>query len=156
MLVGTALPICTVTVMVCGASTALASLTVTMPVTDPAGRAEVFRVNWSGMQLPGCDEQARCAPTVPAIHGTDEVSFRLSAPSATLYASTVCVCKAPPLAPWAMETGPTVDETSRNRGAAPRPAAKKKPAATSTAVRLWVKPTQGLPFYKPKCNRRPG
>src|SRR5664280_816961 len=137
--------------MVWGASTmALGSLTVTMPVTVPAGRAEVFRENWSGVQRPGCDEQARCAPTVPEIQVTDGVSFRLSEPSAALYASTVCT---PPLAPWAMETGPTVDDTRRNRGAALRPAAQRKPAAASAAAPLRIRPTRGLPSYTPRCNR---
>ena len=81
---GTAPPICTVTVMVWGASTALGSLTVTIPVAMPAGRPEVFKANWSGMQRPGCDEQARCAPTEPPIQETDEESVRLSEPSSAL------------------------------------------------------------------------
>src|ERR1035437_6574829 len=116
-----------------GASTALGSLTVTMPVTVPAGRAEVFRENWSGVQRPGCDEQARCAPTVPEIHVTDEVSFRLSEPSAALYASTVCT---PAVAAWGREAGPTVDGPRGNRGGARRAAAQKKAAAPNNAARF--------------------
>src|ERR1019366_2122486 len=154
---GTAPPICTVTVMVWGASTALGSLTVTMPVAVPAGRAEGVKANWSGGQRPLrplCDEQARCAPAGEGtIQGTDEEGvLRLSVPSAALYASTVCAL---PLAPWTMETGPTVDDTRRNRGAALRPAAQRKPAAASAAAPLWIRPTRGLPSYTPRCNRRP-
>src|ERR1035437_8457231 len=102
--------------MVWGASTALGSLTVTMPVAAPAGSAEVFKVNWSGVQTPLrplCDEQARCAPAGEGtIQGTaGEGVGRSTEPSATLCASTVWAL---PLAPWAMETGPTVDDTRRN------------------------------------------
>src|ERR1035437_9911270 len=143
--------------MVWGASTALGSLTVTMPVAVPAGSAEVFKANWSGVQRPLrplCDEQARCAPAGEGtIQGTDEEGvLRLSVPSAALYASTVYAL---PLAPCAMETGPTVDDTSRNRGAALRPAAQRKPATASAAAPLWIRPTQELPSYTPKCNRQP-
>jgi hypothetical protein len=48
-------------------------ITVTMPVAVPAGRAEVFKANWSGVQRPLrplCDEQARSAPTEPEIQVT--------------------------------------------------------------------------------------
>src|SRR5450759_3294153 len=136
-------------------------ITVTMPVTGgPAGRAEVCKANWSGVQRPLrplCDEQARCAPTEPEIQVTPEGTerLRLSEPSATLYASTVCVCNALPLVPWAMETGPTVDDTSRNRGAALRPARHRTPATASAAAPFRLRPTRELPSYKPICNRRP-
>src|SRR6476646_4297241 len=126
---GTAPPICTVTVIVCGASVALGSVTDTMPVEIPAGRLEVFKTNCSGVQTPGRDEQLRCAPTEPPIQETEDASFRASAPSASLYASTVWVCSGLPLTPCAIETGPIVDDTRRNRGAALRPATKKKAAA---------------------------
>ena len=98
--------------MVCGASTALGSLTVTMPVTVPAGSAEVFKAGCSGVQMPDRDAHARWAPTEPAIQEADEVRLRLSEPSAALYASTA---GALPLAPWAIEIGPTVDDTRRKR-----------------------------------------
>src|ERR1017187_2851542 len=150
-LAGTPPPICTVTVMVCGASTALRSLTVTMPVTVPAGSVEVFKANCSGVQVPDRDAHARGAPTEPAIQETEEVRLRLSEPSAALYASTVCAL---PLAPCAMETGPTVDDTRRNRGTAPRPAAPRKPAKASAAA-SFVRPTREHPSYTPRCNRPP-
>ena len=70
-------PICTVTVMVWGASTALGSLTVTMPVAIPAGRPEVFKANWSGVQTPGRDEQARWAPTEAPIQETDDARLQI-------------------------------------------------------------------------------
>src|ERR1035438_5100167 len=138
--------------MVCGASTALGSLTVTIPVTVPAGSAEVFKASCSGVQVPDRDAHARWAPTEPAIQATDEVRLRLSEPSAALYASTVCAL---PLAPWAMETGPTVDDTRRNRGAALRPAAPRKPATASAAAHLFTRPTREHPSYTPRCNRPP-
>src|ERR1035437_3049703 len=142
--------------MVWGASTALGSLTVTMPVAVRAGRGEVFKANWSGVQIEtpgGCGgEQARCAPFEASMQETDEERLRFSEPSASLYASTVCAL---PLAPWAMDTGPTVDDTSRHRGAALRPAAQRKPATASAAAPLWIRPTQELPSYTPKCNRQP-
>jgi hypothetical protein len=119
--------------MVCGASTALGSLTVTMPVTVPAGSAEVFKAGCSGVQMPDRDAHARWAPTEPAIQEADEVRLRLSEPSAALYASTA---GALPLAPCAMETGPTVDNTRRKRGAALRPAAERKPATARAAAPL--------------------
>src|ERR1035437_9076974 len=117
--------------MVWGASTALGSLTVTMPVAVPAGRAEVFKANWSGVQRPLrplCDEQARCAPAGEGtIQGTDEEGvLRLSVPSAALYPSAVW---ARPWAPGTMEPGRAVDDSRRKRGAALRPAAQRNPAA---------------------------
>src|ERR1019366_6222113 len=95
------------------------------------GSAEVFRANCSGVQIPDRDAHARWAPTEPAIQETDEVRLRLSEPSAALYASTA---GARPLDPWAMETGPTGDDTRRNRGTAPRPAAPRKPAKARAAA----------------------
>src|ERR1017187_2031498 len=85
MLPGMTPPICTVTVMVWGASTALGSLTVTMPVAAPAGRAEVFKTNWSGVQsATATDKHARWASFVGTIQETDEERLRLSEPSAAL------------------------------------------------------------------------
>src|ERR1035437_2206813 len=146
--------------MVWGASTALGSLTVTMPVAVPAGRAEVFKANWSGVQRPLrplCNEQARCAPAGEGtIQGTDEEGVpRLSDPSPALYASTVCVCSGLPLVPWVMETGPTVDDTSRNRGAAWRLAAHRKPATASAAAPLRIRPTRELQIGRASCRERP-
>lgn len=51
-LAGTAPPTCTITVIVCGASTAFGSLTVTIPVVVPADSPDVFSANCSGMQVP--------------------------------------------------------------------------------------------------------
>ena len=77
-----------------------------------------------------------------------------SEPSASLYASTVCVCSALPLTPCAMETGPTVDDTRRNRGAALRPAAQKKAAAKNRGA-VMIRPTREPPSYTPRCSRPP-
>jgi hypothetical protein len=53
-------------------------------VEIPAARPDEFNANCSGMQTPARDEQLRGAPVVATIQDTDEVSFKLSAPSASL------------------------------------------------------------------------
>src|SRR5579872_6741059 len=65
---GTLPPIATVTVMVCGASTAFGSLTVTMPVAVPAGSELVFNDRLMGRQVCAARVlvQAREAPTAAA------------------------------------------------------------------------------------------
>ncbi len=115
-LAGTPPPICTVTVMVCGASTALGSLTVTIPVEIPAASPEVLSAKVSGKQVPLRVVQARCVPMLAPIQVTEEVAARFSDPSPMLYASTVCAL---PLAPCAIETGPTVLAESRSFGEQP-------------------------------------
>src|ERR1035438_5984062 len=100
------------------------------------------------------DKHARWASFVGTIQETDEERRRLSEPSAALYASTVCVCKVPPLAPCAMESGPTVDDARRNSGAARRLAAQRRPTAASAAARRWLRPTRETPSYKGIRRRR--
>src|SRR5205085_11060839 len=61
---GTPLPICTVTVMVWGASMALGSFTVTMPVYLPRASDAVFRAIFTGTQVVRVRVQRRGGATV--------------------------------------------------------------------------------------------
>ena len=117
---------------------------------DSRREAETYSMRTAaGCKLPDAMSSCAARPPSQTIQGTDEASFRLSEPSASLYASTVCVCDAPPLAPCAMETGPTVDDTRRNRGAACKPAAHRKPAAASAAAPFRIRPTPGPLSLRP-------
>jgi hypothetical protein len=110
-------PTRTVTVIVCGASTAFASLTVTIPVYTPALNPEVFRVNCSGRQLATelVLAQARAAPTAVVIQETEDDRVSDNEPSLALYASTTWLGE---LFPAPTGIGPTVLELRRSIGAA--------------------------------------
>jgi hypothetical protein len=137
--------VCTVTVIVCGASTAPGAETVMMPVY-PAGDAAsdaVFSANVSGMQLAAAevDAHARAAPTVGVIHAADELSESDSVPSPALYASTTCVT---PFVPGVIEMGPKAAVTTRKTGVASsdpsHPDAKTQKNNQRTAERAMAPP----------------
>jgi len=117
---GTAPPISTVTVIVCGASTVLGAVTVTMPVyavADAASDAVLSpKINGTHDVAALVVVQARGVPTLGVIHGTDELTESKSVPAPALYASTVWLI---PLAPGMIDTGPTVALTRRSMGSDP-------------------------------------
>ena len=80
MLLGTVPPTQAVTTTNCGASTAVGSAMVTVPVYVPAANDAVCKAIAIGMQGP-LREQVVEFPTVAASHGTDEVAVRLRVPS---------------------------------------------------------------------------
>src|SRR5450755_3095406 len=90
ILSGTVPPTITVTITNCGASTALGSVMVTVPVYVPAASEPVWSAIETGMQLP-LKEQECFAPMLGTSHGTDEDVCRLSEPSPRFPASTVWV-----------------------------------------------------------------
>jgi hypothetical protein len=103
-----------------------------IPVCVPALNPDVFSAIEIGMQVPGLDEQVRDAPVVGASQLTELDSFGDSAPSASLYISTVCAF---PFAPGAIETGPTVLETRRSLGEALSTPVKKNAALSARKFR---------------------
>src|SRR5262249_24580865 len=88
---------------------------------------------------------ARCEPALAVTQVTDDFSARLREPSPRLYASTVWVA---PLAPCAMERGPTVLADRRSFGAAESKLGRRKTMARRFR---FVKPTREHPFYMPRC-----
>src|ERR1700693_1247089 len=90
MVLGTAPPTITVTVTDCGASRALGSLMVTVPVYVPAASDAVSNAIAIGMQGP-LSEHVGGFLTVEPSQGTDDEVVRLSVPSPIFPASTVCV-----------------------------------------------------------------
>jgi hypothetical protein len=102
---GTALPIWTVTVMVWGASTALGSDTVTVPVYSPRARDEVLNAILTKL----------VAVTDAAIQETFAPAESERLPSPALVAATSCWG---PFCPVATNTGPTAAVESRSFGAA--------------------------------------
>ena len=106
----------TVTAIVCGASVALASETVTKPVYDPFASEAVLNAMLTIEQLcPGKAEQVVPAPIVGLIQGTEELAVRLKLPVPALVVAMVAVG---PLEPTAIDTGPTVVSASRSLGCA--------------------------------------
>src|SRR5258708_39649670 len=92
-----------VTEIVCGASTAFGSLTVTKPVYSPRARD------------PACKLILICAPdTLARSHDAEEAAFRFSVPSPALLNATAGGAVEPPAA---TTTGPTAVCASRNWGA---------------------------------------
>src|SRR5690242_7510930 len=79
-------PMRTITGMVCGASTAFGSVTVTMPLETPCGRPVVLIVNWMVWQVLAAVVvvQFREAPSVAITQGTEEVREGARAPSPAL------------------------------------------------------------------------
>src|SRR5258707_14191056 len=100
--------------MVCGASTAFGSLTVTTPVYFPLARVAVVNAICTPTQVP-CSVQ-ECAPVMlAASQDTLAVAVRLRFPSPKFAASTLCVA---PFWPGTTKIGPTVAVARRRRGAA--------------------------------------
>ena len=153
-LYGTAPPICTVTVIVCGASTALGRTPLRCPSKFPRAAPEVFNANCSGVQTPGRDDAGALCAHRGRHPGNRRSQLQIQRTIGIVIRFDSLRLSGLPFAPCAMETGPTVDDTRRNRGAAFRPAAKKK-AAVKTAAPFWTRPTREPPSYTPRCSRPP-
>ena len=157
MLEGTAPPIATVTVMVCGASTVLASpVTVRIAVCMPAPSDAVFNATLMGMHGTATwlvVVQGRAAPTAATAHGADEATVRDSAPSPALYASTTC---AGPPDPTAMLAGPTAVFTRRNMGAALANGVRLRARQLDARKRKTLRPTREHPSCMPRYTPPPG
>ena len=107
-------PTDTVTVMVCGASIAFGSVTVTMPVKVPDASVVVENAMFTGVQVDEPKIAHGCtAPIVGTIHGTEEDALSAKDPVPAFVASIVC---AEALAPVATVIGPTAADESRSLG----------------------------------------
>ena len=139
--------------MVCGASSAFGSRTVTIPLRNPAGSAAVFNDSCSGIQVAASRVavQPRDGPAAAVIQLTEDDSVSDNEPSPLLYASTVRV---PADVFRATATGPTVELTRRSTGAPYNELAEK--IARENRKRGSLRPTRGHPSYTPRCNPRPG
>lgn len=80
MELGTPLPTCTVTVMVCGASMALGELTVKVPVYRPWVNAAVLKLMFTGKQKPTTMVQVYGVPMEGWIQETFEETVRFNVP----------------------------------------------------------------------------
>src|SRR3954454_9715583 len=120
-------PIRTVTVTVCGASTAFGSDTVRIPVLRPVGKPVVLTVTSIAEQvLPtavSIVRQGRDAPSFAVIHDAEEETVRLSKPSPALNASRLCALVPPAVA---NASGPIVVLLKRSIGAAFRRELEKR------------------------------